>query len=147
MRYIALDQTSQNRTKKRLNREILPLQSFWHPDILQPKLYPTPPSILILVTWVQRTQAWPLSNSAGRLAFGQTDSYSVQPRLLLAATIRPAGQSRDFFYWVRPASLMVGPDYKAPICPTASVSYSTIYPNSHDFGTVQESFAFGQLCR
>ena len=62
------------------------------------KLYTTPPSILTLVTWVQRTQAWPLANSARRLAFGQTESYSVQPRLPLAATIGPAGQSRVFFY-------------------------------------------------
>ena len=62
------------------------------------KLYTTPPSILTLVTWVQRTQAWPSANSARRLAFGQTESYSVQPRLPLAATIGPAGRSRVFFY-------------------------------------------------
>ena len=37
------------------------------------------------MTWVQRTQAWPLANSACRLAFGQTESYSVQPWLPLAA--------------------------------------------------------------
>ena len=61
-------------------------------------LYPTPPSILTLVTWVQRTQAWPSANSARRLAFGQTESYSELPRLPLAATIGPAGQSRVFFY-------------------------------------------------
>ena len=36
------------------------------------KLYTTPPSILTLVTWVQRMQAWPSANSAHRLAFGQT---------------------------------------------------------------------------
>ena len=62
------------------------------------KLYTTPPSILTLVTWVQRMQAWPLANSACRLAFGQTESYSVQPHLPLAATIGPAGRSRFFFY-------------------------------------------------
>ena len=85
------------------------------------KLYTTPPSILTLVTWVQRTQAWPSANSARRLAFGQTESYSVQPRLPLAATIGPAGRSRVFFYWVRPASLMVGPNYTAQSCPTATL--------------------------
>ena len=63
-------------------------------------LYPTPPSILTLVTWVQRTQAWPSANSARRLAFGQTESYSVQPRLPLAATI--GGRSRVFFDRVPP---------------------------------------------
>ena len=78
------------------------------------KLYTTPPSILTFVTWVQRTQAWPLANSACRLAIGQTESYSVQPCLLLAATISPVGQSRVFFYKVWPASLMVGPDFTAP---------------------------------
>ena len=52
------------------------------------KLYITPPSILTLVTWVQSMQAWLSANSAGRLAFGQTESYSVQPRLPLAATIK-----------------------------------------------------------
>ena len=68
------------------------------------KLYTTPPSILTLVTWVQGTQAWPSANSALRLAFGQTESYSVQPRLPLAATIGPAGRSRVFFDRVRPAA-------------------------------------------
>ena len=74
------------------------------------KLYTTPHSILTLVTWVPQS----------RLAFGQTESYSVQPRLPLAATIGPAGRSRVFFYWVRPASLMVGPNYKA----RSTLSYS-----------------------
>ena len=74
------------------------------------KLYPTPPSILTLVTWVQCTQAWPSAKSARWLAFGQTESYSVQPCLPLVATIGPAGRSTVFFYWVRPASLMVGPN-------------------------------------
>ena len=80
-------------------------------------LYPTPPSILTLETWVQRTQALPSANYARRLAIGQTKSYSVQPRLPLAATIGPAGRSRVFFYLVRPASLMLGPDYTAPSYP------------------------------
>ena len=62
------------------------------------KLYTSPPYILTLVTWVQRMQAWPLANSAHRLAFGQTKSYSLQPRLPLAATIGPAGRLRVFFY-------------------------------------------------
>ena len=61
-------------------------------------LFPTPPSILTLVTWIQRMQAWSLANSAHRLAFGQTKSASVQPRLPLAATISPAGRLRVFFY-------------------------------------------------
>ena len=60
-------------------------------------IYRTPrtPSSL---AWVQRTQASLRPNSALRLAFGQTESYSVQPRLPLAATISPAGRSRVFFY-------------------------------------------------
>ena len=66
--------------------------------ILMKLYHTTPPSILNLVTWVQRTQAWPSANSAVRLAFGQTDYYIVQPRLPLATTIGPAGQSRVFFY-------------------------------------------------
>ena len=128
------------------DRDILPLQSFWHQNILQPKLYTTPPSILTLLTWVQHMQAWPLANSACRLVFGQTESYSVQPCLPLAATIGPASQLRVIFYWVWPASLMEGPDYTAPSCPTASVSYSTIDPNSCDLGAAHSSLAFGQLC-
>ena len=95
---------------------------------------------------VQRTQAWHLANSVRRLAFGQTESYSLQPCLPLAATIGPAGRSRIFFYLVRPASLMVGPNYTAPSCPTVTVSYSTIYPNSRDLGTGHASLACGQLC-
>ena len=63
-------------------QDILPLHSFWHPDILQPKLYPTPPTILL-------------------------NSYDLGTAL--TATIGPAGQSRVFFYWVRPTSLMMGP--------------------------------------
>ena len=62
------------------------------------KLYTTPPPILTLVTWVQGTQALPSANSARRLAFGQTESYSVQTPLPLAAMIGPASQSRVFFY-------------------------------------------------
>ena len=59
------------------------------------KLYTAALSILTLVTWVQRTQAWPLANSAHSMAFGQTKSYNVQPYLPLADT---AGRSRVFFY-------------------------------------------------
>ena len=95
-------------TQTFFNRDILPLQSFWNPDILQLKLYPTPPSILTLVTLVQRTQAWPSANLAHMLAFGETKSYSVKPCLPLAATISPAGQLIVFFYWVRPTCLRVG---------------------------------------
>ena len=68
------------------------------------KLYTTPPSILTLVTWVQRTQAWPSANSARRLAFGQTESYSVQPRLPLTATI---GLSESLFL-LSPARILDG---------------------------------------
>ena len=88
-----------------------------------------------LVSWVQRTQAWPSANYVRRLAFGQTGSYSVQPILLLAATIGPAGRSRVFFYWVRPASFMGGPNYTAPSCPTATVrlinNTETLVPQIH----------------
>ena len=60
------------------------------------KLYFTPQSILTLVTWVPQS----------RLTFGprQTESYSEQPRLPLAATIGPAGRSRVFFDRVRHAA-------------------------------------------
>ena len=51
-------------------------------QVVLQRLYPTPPYILTLVTWVQRTQAWLSANSARRLACGQTESYSVQPRIL-----------------------------------------------------------------
>ena len=64
------------------------------------KLYPTPPSILTLVTWVPQSRL-AFGHSARRLAIAgprQTESYSVQPRLPLAATIGPAGRSRVFFY-------------------------------------------------
>ena len=44
----------------------LPLQSFWHLYILQPKLYSTPPSIITVVTWVQPMQAWHSANSKRR---------------------------------------------------------------------------------
>ena len=40
---------------------------------------------------------------------------------------------------------MVGPNYTASSCPTASVSYSTIYPSYRDLGTGHASLAFGQL--
>ena len=52
------------------------------------KPYTTPPSILTLVTWVQRIHAWPSANSAHTLAFGQTESYSVHPCVPLAATVK-----------------------------------------------------------
>ena len=70
------------------------------------KLYTTPPSILTLVTWVQRTQAWPSANSARRLAFGQTESYSVHHRLSLAATFGPAGRLSLFL--LNPARILDG---------------------------------------
>ena len=60
------------------------------------KLYTTLPSILTLVTWVQRTQAWPLANSALRLAFGQTDFYSVQPSLPLEAMTAVRANQESF---------------------------------------------------
>ena len=41
----------------------------------------------------------------------------MKPWLPLAATISPAGRLGVFFYWIRPASLMVGSDYTAPTCP------------------------------
>ena len=56
------------------------------------KLYPTPPSILTVIT-----QSWlAFGHLACRLAvgpkaLGQTESYCVQPRLPLAATIGTAG--------------------------------------------------------
>ena len=64
------------------------------------KLYPTPPSILTLVTWVPQSRL-AFGHSARRLAvgppaLGQTESYSVQPPLPLAAKIGPAGQSSLF---------------------------------------------------
>ena len=40
---------------------------------------------------------------------------------------------------------MVGPKYSAPSSPTATVSYSTIYPNSRDLGTAHASLAVDQL--
>ena len=65
------------------------------------KLYTTPPSILTLVTWVQQSKLAfvhsPHRLTIGPTALGHTESYSVQPRLLLEATIGPAGQSRVFF--------------------------------------------------
>ena len=86
------------------------------------KLYTTPPFILTLVTWVPQGRL-AFGHSARRLAvgppvLGQTKFLSVQPRLLLVATIGPAGGLRVFFYWVRPASFMVWPDFTAPSCPT-----------------------------
>ena len=55
------------------------------------KLYTTAPFILTVVTWVQGTQVWhlPSTKSGRRMAFGQTESYSVLPCLLLAALIGP----------------------------------------------------------
>ena len=54
------------------------------------KLYTTPPFILSLVTRVQHLQAWPLANSAHRLAFGQTESQC--PALLATGGYyRPCG--------------------------------------------------------
>ena len=55
------------------------------------KLYMTPPYILTLVTWVPQSRL-AFAHSAHRLAvgppaLGQTESYSVQPRLPLAAMI------------------------------------------------------------
>ena len=64
------------------------------------KLDHTPSPILTLVTWVQRTQAWPSANSTTRLAFGQTESYSLQPCLPLAAT--------RVFFLLNPARILDG---------------------------------------
>ena len=74
--------------------------------------------------------------AVGPPALGQTKSYSVQPRLPLVATIGPAGRLRVFFYWVQPASLMIGPDYTLLSFPTATVWDSTIYPNSRSPSSV-----------
>ena len=73
---------------------------FLYKFFVRTKLYTAPPSILTLVTWVQRTQAWSSAIPARRLAFGQTKfyKYSVQPCLPLAATISPEGRPRVFFY-------------------------------------------------
>ena len=86
----------------RVNKEsfsIGPIIQLW---VVLQLMYPTPPSILTLVSLVQRMQAWPSANSARRLAFGPTESYSVQPSLPLATKIGHAGRSRVFFYWVWP---------------------------------------------
>ena len=71
------------------------------------KLYTILPSILTLMTWVQRTQAWPSANFAHRLAFSLTKSYSVKPWLPLAAMIGPVGLSRVFFL-LSPARILDG---------------------------------------
>ena len=66
------------------------------------KLYTTPPSILTLVTWVPQSKLAfghsPRRLAVGPPALGETESYSMQPCLLLAATISPAGRSRVLFY-------------------------------------------------
>ena len=78
-------------------------------------LYPTPPSILTLVTYV-------LAAAGYDRPCGSFYMESGPP-----ATIGPAGlfiwslALRVFLYRVPPASLMVGPNYKAPSCPTATV--------------------------
>ena len=58
------------------------------------KLYTTPPYILTLMTWEPQIRL-AFSHSAHRLAFSQTESYSVQPRLLLAATIESPARILD----------------------------------------------------
>ena len=55
------------------------------------KLFTTQPSILTLMTWVPQSRL-AFGHSAcrlavGPLALGQTESYSVQPRLPLAASL------------------------------------------------------------
>ena len=60
------------------------------------KLYTTPSYIL--------TKAWALANSECWLAFGQTESYSVQPRLLLAAMIWL--QADQEYFLLSPASIL-----------------------------------------
>ena len=88
---------------------------------------PPPTPILCETSFLQSLgMGGPSATLQSRLAFGQIESYSVQPRLSLAATIGHACQSQVFVW---PASLMVGPYYTAPSCPTATVSYSTIYRN------------------
>ena len=76
------------------------------------KLYTTPPPILTLVTWVPQSKlafgqtphiGWP----SGLRPDSQTESYSVQPRLPLAATIGP--QREFFFIETHPLCLIVGP--------------------------------------
>ena len=73
------------------------------------KLFTTPPSILTLVTWVQRMQAWPSVNSARRLAFkSESKSYSVQPASLAAADYDwPCGPIESLFI-LSPARILNG---------------------------------------
>ena len=73
------------------------------------KLFTTPPSILILVTWVHRMQAWPSANSARRLAFeSESESYSVQPASLAAGDYyRTCGPIESLFL-LSPARILDG---------------------------------------
>ena len=76
---------------------------------------------------------------------GQTESYSVQPLLPLAATIGPQA-IENLLLW-SPALILDGihDGIQLLSCPTVTVSYSTIYPNSCDLGTAHAILAFDQL--
>ena len=97
------------------------------------KLYPTPPSILTLVTWVPQSRL-AFGHSARRLAIGPSALAKRNPtvcslacRWRLRSALRADRES--FSIETHVLCLIVGPNYTAPICPTATVWDSTIYPN------------------
>ena len=69
--------------------------------------YPTPPYILTLVTWVKRTQVWPLANSA-RVA-GLWPIWILQCAALRAAGCYnwPCGPTKNLFI-LSPACILDG---------------------------------------
>ena len=96
-------------------------------------LYPTPQSILTLVTWVQRTQAglrpsphvgwpWGLRPSAIKIL--------TLPALLAAGGyVRPFGPNKSLILLKPTRILDSRPHYTAPSCPTATV-WATTFTNT-----------------
>ena len=104
------------------------------------KLYPTPPSIQTLVTLVPQSKLafghFPHRLAVGPPVLGQTESYSVQPCLPLAATIGPVGRSRVFLIETHHPCLIVWPLATTPSCPTATVWTTTFSKGPYLLGVL-----------
>ena len=81
------------------------------------------------LAWVQHTQAgsWPNPHIGWPSGLWP---LSKPIRTVCSLAFRWRLQLRVFFCWVQAASLIEGPDYTAPSCPTKLQYCSTIYPNS-----------------
>ena len=86
------------------------------------------------MTWVLQIRL-AFGHSAHRLSVGPPALGQTESNLKCAASLATGGYNQpcrpieSFLIETHRLSLMIRPNYKVPSCLTATVSYSTIYPN------------------